>query len=167
MERANKIFVLVILVNILIPTHSLASETCQKEKDQVDYWNSLLKQRATEQRRDRHRTAKEAFLLCLGNNTSKQATEQRREVTTEAIRVSPPRQAPVRRSTNARVSSYHNFKGAKRIAWEAYFKESKHCINNKGNMSIFVQCSEQRKLALQYFNQLWDESAQKLRSPVK
>ena len=147
-----------------IPNSFAAS--CQKEKEKADYWNTLMrKDKVTERRRERHREAKQIYLHCLNSAKTSSSKKNKPVVAKSTANAASKKKKKQKRYTitqDIKVISYHNFKGNKRIAWERFFQESPECINNTTNEKTFVRCSEERKVALSYFNAHWSESQQKL-----
>lgn len=164
----------IILFGSLFSGSASSSGKCAKEKDEVDYWNNLMRERVTEMRRTNHRQAKAEFLDCLGRddtvsprvptiNDSQSEQSGVRNITRQHIRRSAPRRGFTQ---DVYVSSYHNFEGAKRDAWTQFFQESQECIHNDGDMKIFVKCANERKYYLEQFNQRWNERTQSLDSSL-
>lgn len=155
---------------VLLSAQTVASNNCISEKAEVDRWNDLLRERVTESRRTHHREAKAKFLDCLGGKNTEGSAQQRRVANPpenhQQEKVSKPLRTARRGSQDMYVSSYHNFKGAKREAWKKYFQESPECKNNSSDMAVFVKCAAERKRYLQEFNNSWDEGIQSLRSPL-
>jgi hypothetical protein len=160
---------------------SYAEELCQEEKDRVDYWNDRLKNRATEHGRDRHREAKKEFLDCL-----REDKESKKTINIEAQKVYSTQITPTRSNNsvssksrnknqsstysrrlvptkNIRVQEFAAFKGVKLNRWREFFIESEICRTNRGDMSLFVKCAEERKRHLTAFNSRWDANIQGLR----
>jgi len=143
----------------------LAYSQCELEKEQVDKWNNILKNRATERARNRHREAKSAFLDCLRQPTeekvqkksSTHASSKTRDTTKTQYKFSLPKN-----SSHVTVSDYTNFKGKKKLAWGLYFNESDKCLSNKNDMKIFVACAKVRKQNLKIFNARWNNQTQEL-----
>lgn len=164
----------VLSLGFLFSGSATSAEKCAEEKEEADYWNRLMRERVTEMRRTNHRQAKADFLDCLGEDDS--ATSKKPQVKVYRGRQSDARnmiRQNVRRSAPRKgytqdifVSSYHNFEGAKRKAWSQFFKEPQECMNNDGNMNMFVKCTNERKYYLEQFNQRWDEKTQSLASPL-
>ncbi|CAD5263888.1 conserved hypothetical protein [Alteromonas sp. 38] len=149
-----------------------AKESCMEEKAAADHWNGLLRDKVTELRRSHHREAKAQFLACLGSeknsSTAKSSTPTQNYISNQR---NPKREAqPSLRNypttRNVLVSSYHNFKGAKKVAWNNFYKETPECINNSDDMAKFVKCASERKDYLQRFNLLWDDDSRSLKIPI-
>jgi hypothetical protein len=160
---------------------SYAEELCQKEKDRVDYWNDVLKNRSTERGRDGHREAKKDFLECLREDTENQKTNNTIAPKVYSTQITPTRSnnsvssksrnknqssTYSRRlvpTKNIRVQEFAAFKGVKLNRWREFFIESEICQTNRGDMSLFVKCAEERKRHLTAFNSRWDANIQGLR----
>ncbi|MBO1254676.1 hypothetical protein J3L16_03125 [Alteromonas sp. 5E99-2] len=158
--------IIIFLVCLCCIPNSFAA-SCQKEKEKADYWNNLMRQdKVTERRRERHREAKQTYLHCL--NSAKKSSSPKKNnlvVAKSTVNSESKKKKKQKRYTitqDIKVSSYHNFKGNKRIAWESFFQESPECIHNTTNEKTFVKCAEERKVALSYFNARWSDSQQKL-----
>jgi hypothetical protein len=160
---------------------SYAEESCQKEKDRVDYWNDALKHRSTERGRDGHREAKKNFLVCLredkenkktntikdqniystqkiptrSNNSVSSKSRNKNKSSTYSRRFVPTK--------NIRVQEFAAFKGVKLKSWREFYTESETCRTNRGDMSLFVKCADERKRHLTAFNSRWDADIQDLR----
>jgi hypothetical protein len=160
---------------------SYAEESCQKEKDRVDHWNDVLKNRSTERGRDRHREVKKEFLECLRedkkikkiNNTraqnvySTQITPTRRNNSVSSKSRYKKKSATYSRkfvpTKNIHVQEFAAFKGVKLKRWREFFTESETCRTNRGDMSLFVKCADERKRHLAAFNSRWIANTQSLR----
>jgi hypothetical protein len=158
-----------------------AEESCRKEKDRVDYWNDALKHRSTERARDGHREAKKDFLECL-----REGKENKKTTIIEAQKVYSAQKIPTRSNnsvnskspnrnksstysrrvvptTNIRVQEFAAFKGVKLKRWREFYTESETCRTNRGDMSLFVKCADERKRHLTAFNSRWDANIQGFR----
>ncbi|AMJ75293.1 hypothetical protein AV940_14420 [Alteromonas sp. Mac2] len=162
------------LIIITFSFSAFAVETCVEEKAAVDHWNGLLRHEVTEYRRSKHRDAKSTFLACLGSVNSRDSSVKTQVYTQKNLNVrrntSRSQQSSVRKYPSTRnfsVSSYHNFKGAKREAWDNFYKESPDCMNNSGDMTVFVKCASERKDYLHRFSSLWDERRQSMKVPIE
>jgi hypothetical protein len=158
-----------------------AEESCQKEKDRVDYWNDVLKNRSTERGRDGHREAKKDFLECLREDTENQKTNNTIAPKVYSTQITPTRSnnsvssksrnknqssTYSRRlvpTKNIRVQEFAAFKGVKLNRWREFFIESEICQTNRGDMSLFVKCAEERKRHLTAFNLRWNDNTQNLK----
>lgn len=160
---------------------SYAEELCQEEKDRVDYWNDRLKNRATEQGREQHREAKKEFLDCLREDKESKKNNNIEAQKVYSTQITPPRSNNSVNSksrnrnksstysrrfvptTNIRVQEFAAFKGVKLKRWREFYTESETCRTNRGDMSLFVKCAEERKRYLAAFNSRWNDNTQSLK----
>jgi hypothetical protein len=141
---------------------------CEKEKEEADKWNRVLKNKSTEYARSMHRESKSIYLDCIRQprvkekppaspNLSKSPISQ-----TQQSRKNKYYSAPRQSNSHITVSDYTNFKGKKKRAWGLYFNESAECLSNKSNMKMFVACAKVRKQNLKAFNARWNNQTQEL-----
>jgi hypothetical protein len=142
----------------------LAYSQCEREEEQVDVWNKLLKYKVTERARNKHREAKKAFLDCLRQPTEDVQTKSPTISSTKTRKITKTKYkfSPHKSSNHVTVSDYTNFKGKKKQAWNLYFIESTECLSNKNDMNIFVACATVRKQNLKTFNTSWNNQTQEL-----
>lgn len=149
---------------MVTPAIANTQDSCEQEKKDVDRWNSILKNNSTETGRDMHRKAKERFLVCLHDNrTQNEVTNTQQSTDMNVTRRNQTSNKRVQISKNAVSTGYAAFKGKKLEAWNTFFQDSPECINNNGDMGMFVTCSTVRKEQLAIFERRWDESKQRLR----
>lgn len=169
-----KLFALII-ASIFIQNMAIAQMACEKEKDEVDRWNRILKNNVTETARDKHRDAKERFLKCLHDQRIQPEITKPKDAKPEqkkysSIKKNSPTtrktvqsKKPIQYGTNTVTTAYTHYRGEKLKAWHGFFQESPECKNNSGDMGVFVKCSAMRKEQLAIFERRWDDSQQRLR----
>jgi hypothetical protein len=137
---------------------------CEPEKEQVDRWNKLLKNKVSERARNKHREAKKEFLDCLRQSTEVTPKKSATHSKTKASKSTKTKYkfSPHKSASHVTVSDYTNFKGKKKHAWNFYFVESTKCLSNKNDMKIFVACAKVRKQNLKTFNTRWNNQTQEL-----
>ncbi|AEP29100.1 hypothetical protein GNIT_0962 [Glaciecola nitratireducens FR1064] len=92
--------------------------------------------------------------LIRSNNSVNSKSRNRNKSSTYPRRVVPTK--------NIRVQEFAAFKGAKLKSWREFFTESETCRTNRGDMSLFVKCAEERKRHLAAFNLRWDDDTKNL-----
>jgi hypothetical protein len=155
---------IIILILAIIVFSSEAHSQCELEKERADKWNDRLKHKVTEWARENHRKAKQDFLDCLREPIDEPETSLSQNTDNEHSYLTVPSHNPKRYkpSNHMIVSNYTNFKGKKKIAWNAYFTESQECLSNSNDMPIFVACAKVRKQSLKQFNARWNEQTEEL-----
>jgi hypothetical protein len=144
-----------------------AKPDCQKEKDEADHWNDQLKQRVTEYHRDKHREAKDAYLACIRNPVKPSSTvpstsnvENKAVKPVQAPRYKTPKPRP--RNTRPNRPAVIKVNEPKQVAWQEFYRPSAECINNKGDMTLFVECSKEERRYKAEFERRWDPVKQQL-----
>ncbi|MCF2949180.1 hypothetical protein L0668_13755 [Paraglaciecola aquimarina] len=165
---------------------SVAKAQCDTEKQKVDRWNDVLKYKVSERARDKHRAVKQEFLDCLlaknkpakkskkaassspstsTNSSKKHKTHPKSLSKTQTIsryKTKSYKAKNYAKTEHVMVSNYVDFKGKKKQAWNIYFKESAECMENSGDMAVFVKCAKIRKQNLKEFESKWDHQVQQL-----
>lgn len=152
------------IITMVYCSFSIAKAKCDTEKQHVDKWNDILRNKVSERARDNHRTAKQVFLDCLlaKNKITKKSNKAVLTSPTKKLKTQPYKAKSHSKTKNVTVTNYVNYKGKKKDAWHLYFKESPECMKNSGDMSVFVKCAKIRKQSLKQFESRWNNQTQKL-----
>lgn len=154
---------------LIISDYAFSTEPCDREKELVDRLNNALKEKVTEYRRNRHREAKQNFLICLREQDARQESLEKyptKTVFSNRQRIDRPQKAKRSKHFTVRISHYTGFTGEKLTAWNNYFIEAEECENNKTDMVLFVKCGEERKHYIKLFEDRWDSANKRLRITI-